>query len=349
MKTARLLPLLLAALLLSGCTQGAAAVPSAPELGGEEHSAVLLAMDTVMELTTYDGAGEEALEQASALITRLDELLSTTSEGSEIYAANHSGGVPVPLSEDTAQLLGQALELCGDTGGTLDVSIYPVVRTWGFTTGEYQVPGEDALSALLEQVDYRRVSLEDGLLTVPDGMEIDLGAVAKGYTSDQILEIFRQAGVTSAKINLGGNLHVLGAKTDGSLWRLAVRDPEGDGYAGIVDVADKAVITSGGYERYFEEDGVRYWHIIDPSTGYPARNGLISVTIVSDTGTLGDALSTALFVMGRERAVEYWRDRGDFDFILIEENGAVTISEGLEDSFSLYGEWTSHTLEVAHR
>lgn len=355
--TAPALALLLCAALLAGCAASSppagasgeeytAASPPPSETAGEAHSNVLFAMDTVMELTTYGGAGEEALERASELISRLDGLLSTTDENSEIYAANHSGGLPVSLSDDAARLLEQALALCGDTGGALDVTIYPVVRTWGFTTGEYQVPGEDVLASLLELVDYTRVSLEDGVLTIPDGMEIDLGSVAKGYTGDRIMELFRQAGVTSACVNLGGNVQTLGTKTDGTPWRLAIQDPDGDGYAGVVEVEDKAVITSGGYERYFEEDGVRYWHIIDPATGRPAQSGLISVTIVAGSGMMGDALSTALFVMGKDKAIDYWRSRGGFDFILISEDGSVAITEGLEDSFSLYGDWTGHNLEV---
>lgn len=342
MKFPRLTAALLAVLLLGGCAQFLPA-------SGRERSAALFAMDTVMELTVYDGGGEDTLEEAARLIEELDRLLSVTGEDSEVYAANHSGGVPVPLSGDTARLLEQALALCGDTEGALDVSVYPVVRTWGFTTGAYRVPEAAELAALLERVDYRRLRLEDGILTVPPGMEIDLGAVAKGYACDRIADLFRRTGVTSAKLDLGGNLYVLGTKPDGAPWRLAIQDPTGAGYAGVVETADRAVITSGGYQRYFEEDGVRYWHIIDPATGDPARSGLASVTIVSRSGVLGDALSTALFVMGREKAVAYWRSRPDFDFILIGEDGSVTISEGIEAGFSLYGDWADRPLEVVRR
>ena len=338
MKPGRLPVLLPVLLLLCGCT-----APSPPEA---PRSAVFFAMDTVMELSVY-GGGEEALEEASALVERLEGLFSATDAASEVYAANHSGGAPVPVSDDTARLVEQALALCGDTDGALDISIYPAVGAWGFPTGAYQVPEADVLAALLERVDYRRISLEDGLLTVPAGMEIDLGAVAKGYAGDRIQEQLRQAGVSSALLNLGGNLYALGTKPDGSPWRLAVRDPEGGGYAGIIEAADKAVVTSGGYERYFEEEGVRYWHILDPADGLPARSGLASATVVSGSGVQGDALSTALFVMGREKAVAYWRERRDFDFVLIGEDGAVTVSEGLADCFSLYGAWASHPLEVA--
>lgn len=350
MKASRLPLVLLAVLLLSGCGQTADPSPAVSDGGDEQISSVIVfAMDTVMELTAYGENGKEALRQASARISQLEALLSTTDENSEVYAANHSGGTAVALSDESAALLAQALELCGSTGGTLDVSIYPVVRTWGFTTGEYQVPSAETLTSLLEYVDYTRIVLEDSTLIVPDGMEIDLGAVAKGYAGDQVMESFRQCGLTSALITLGGNVQTLGVKPDGSLWRIAIQDPTGEGYAGVLELENQAAITSGGYERYFEEDGVIYWHIIDPATGWPAKNGLVSVTIVSESGTLGDALSTALFVMGKERAIDYWRTRDDFDFVLIDEDGTVTISDGIEEHFSLYGDWSSHGLEVIRR
>jgi len=323
--------------LLSGC----AAAPAQP------WEAEILAMDTVMKLTAYGGGGERAVEQAAARIRELEARLSVTSEGSDVYTANHTGSAA--LSEDTAALLKRALALCEDTGGALDVTIYPVVRSWGFTTGEYRVPDQETVSALLKRVDYSQVSLEGNLLTLPEGVEIDLGAVAKGYTGDVLMDLFRAGGVTSAIVELGGNVQALGAKPDGSPWRVAVQSPEGEGYAGVLEVTDKAVVTSGGYQRYFERDGETYWHIIDPRTGRPARSGVLSVTVVADEGVVGDALSTALFVMGPERAAAYWRARGGFDYILIDEAGAVTVTEGLEDAFSLCGSWRDRPLSVERR
>ncbi|MDE6901001.1 MAG: FAD:protein FMN transferase, partial [Oscillospiraceae bacterium] len=140
----------------------------------------------------------------------------------------------------------------------------------------------------------------------------------------------------------------LGARPDGSPWRVAVQAPEG-GYAGALEIADKAVITSGGYQRYFEQDGVTYCHIIDPATGRPARTGLASVTVVADRGVRGDGLSTALFVMGRERAEAYWREHPGFDFILLGEDGTAAITEGLEDCFSLCGAWEDRPLEIIRK
>lgn len=237
--------------------------------------------------------------------------MSVTDENSEIHQANHAGSSPVSLSEDTRELLEEALALCGETGGALDVTVYPVVRAWGFTAGDYRVPEAKEVSALLEKVGYDRAELNGDRLTLPEGTELDLGAVAKGYTGDRLMELFREAGISSAIVELGGNVQALGAKPDGESWRIAVQAPEG-GYAGVLEITDKAVVTSGGYQRYFEKDGETYIHIIDPSTGYPARTGLASVTIVADSGLLGDGLSTALFVMGREKAEDYWLAHPDF-------------------------------------
>lgn len=351
MKFSRLLPALLAlSLLLAGCTQPApdanASTSADASASATPNETILFAMDTVMTLTVY---GDEALLSAAAeRINGLEAELSVTNEDSEIYALNQAGSGTV--SEDAAALLGQALALCGRTGGALDLSIYPVVRAWGFTTGEYGVPADDVLSGLLAHVDYTKIAFDEatGQVSLEPGMEIDLGSVAKGYTSDQLITLFQENGVTSALVNLGGNVQALGSKPDGSPWRIAVQDPLGDGYIGVLDVVDQAVITSGGYERYFEEDGQTYWHIIDPATGAPARSGLISVTIVGDSGLLCDGLSTALFVKGYEDAVDFWRETGDFEMILVLEDGQIALTEGLEDQFSPANPSAEEVLVIRH-
>ncbi len=314
--------------------------------GPESWEREILAMDTVMKLTIYGENAPQAGEAAVDRIQELEGLLSVTREDSEIYAANHTGSAQ--LSPDAAALLARALALCRETGGALDVTIYPVVRAWGFTTGAYRVPDDGELTALLERVDYRQAALEGDRLTLPEGVELDLGAVAKGYTGDQLMALLAREGIASAIVELGGNVQALGAKPDGSPWRVALQAPEG-GYAGVLEIVDKAVVTSGGYQRYFEQDGEIYWHIIDPAQGRPARSGLQSVTIVADEGTLCDGLSTALFVMGREEALDFWRTRNDFECVLISEDNTVAITEGLEESFSLYGDWEGRALEIIRR
>ncbi len=321
----------LALLLLAGCA------PAQPL------ERTFFAMDTVMSVRLYQGGGESTLGQAEARVRELEALWSVTEEDSEIYALNHDGAAE--LAPETADLLRTALGMCERTNGALDISIYPVLRTWGFTTGEYAVPDEDTLTALLSRVDYTQVRQDGTWASLPEGMEIDLGSVAKGCTGWWLAYLLKEEGVTSALLDLGGNIQAIGAKPDGSPWRVAIRDPEGDGNIGVVEVADQAVITSGGYERYFEEDGVRYWHILDPQTGRPARSGLASVTVIGDSGGTGidmgavcDGLSTALFVMGRDDAVSFWRQHREewaFELVLVEEDGSVTVTEGLEGRFTL--------------
>ena len=168
------------------------------------------------------------------------------------------------------------------------------------------------------------------------GMEIDLGGIAKGYTGDRVMQVFKKAGIYSGLISLGGNVQALGSKPDGSPWRVAIQDPQNElEYLGVLEISDKAVITSGGYERFFEEDGVRYHHIIDPRTGYPADSGLISATIISEDGTLADGLSTSLFIMGKDEAEEFWRANSDkFDYILESADGRLYVTEGVVGSFT---------------
>ena len=329
-----LLPLIFC-LLLAGCNGGDTSV-SSPEISAEtqEFSTSIFAMDTVMDLKIF-GDSEEPLAGAAELITDLESALSTTDTGSDIYALNHSGSVA--LSETSAELMARALELCKETDGALDISIYPVVRTWGFTTNQYRVPAQSELDELLKHVDYTQVQMDEkGVVTIPQGMELDLGSIAKGYTGDRVADYFRAQGITSALLNLGGNVQTVGAKPDGSPWRIGIQDPEDQGsYLGVLAVNDEAVITSGGYERFFEQDGQTYWHIIDPATGAPARSGVISATIVGKEGAKCDALSTSLFIMGPEKAEAFWREHRDFDMILVTDDRTVIATPGLEGRFEL--------------
>ncbi len=285
------------------------------------------AMDTLMEFSAY--ADESLLAEAREIVMDIERRVSVTDEKSELSALNRDGGGTV--SPETAALLETALSLCRLTGGAFDVSIYPVVRAWGFTTGHYRVPSFDETAALCERVDYAAIRLNADSVTLPDGMEIDLGGIAKGYAGREAANYLRANGVTSALLNLGGNVQTIGSKPDGSAWRVAVRDPLNESaYAGVAEIRDKAAVTSGGYERHFTaDDGQTYWHIMDPATGRPARNGVLSATIVADDGALCDALSTALFVMGAERAERFWRSRNDFDMVLITEDGETIVTPGL--------------------
>lgn len=318
-------------------TQKSASSTASSDTADASSSRNIFAMDTYMTVTAYGPNAEMAVDQAQQEIERLDALLSTGAETSEVAQINANGGGT--LSEDTTYLLERSLDLYDSTNGVFDIAIYPIMDAWGFTTGNYTVPSDEMIENLLPLTDANNIIYdkdESSISFAKDGMKIDFGGIAKGYTSGRIADIYRECGVTSGLINLGGNVQVVGTKTDGSKWRVAVQSPETeDDYLGILSTADRAVITSGGYERYFEQDGVKYHHIIDPSTGHPANNGLVSVTIVSSDGTLADGLSTSLFIMGKDKAAEYWRAHSDeFDTILEDADGVLYVTEGIADDFT---------------
>ncbi len=504
----------------------------------------VFAMDTYMTLLAYGDNAEEAILAAAAEIHRLDDLLSTGNPESEISKLNAAGGGTI--SADVEELIARAGEIHTETGGLFDISIYPVMRLWGFPTQEYRVPDKTEIAETLKLVDaaqitvtevppagqaqtaapsegaapaapaegsdpasaqdaapadaaaapaetapaesaesaaapaeestpapapesapaetapaadgsaeqaaeatgeveapaaveaqaaapqraYVQVSAAENAEAAPSaentdsaageaaqaaaeganaavetgpaetapaeenhaadaaapeadaaapaadaaapasdaaapaadaaapaaenaaeaqteapvetetkvsfgitGMEIDLGGIAKGYTSSRVMDIFREHGVKHGLVSLGGNVQAIGTKKNGKPWRVAIQNPESEmEYLGVLNIEDKCVITSGGYERYFEKDGVHYHHIIDPRTGYPADSGLISATIISDDGALADGLSTSLFIMGKDEAEKYWREHADdFDYILEDEDGTLYVTEGADE------------------
>lgn len=302
----------------------------------ESISQDIFAMDTYMTVTAFGSHAQEAVDQAVAEINRLDTLLSTGSADSEVSKINQ--GLETNLSEDTTYLLSRSLELYDSTDHVFNIAVYPLMEAWGFTSGNYRVPDQSTLDDLLTYTDVSKINFNQKAASVDfdmEGMKVDLGGIAKGYTSTRIMDIYKACGVTSGLVNLGGNVQVLGAKTDGSAWRIGIQDPQdSESYLGALSIVDKAVITSGGYERYFEQDGKTYHHIIDPATGYPAENGLISVTIVSVDGTLADGLSTSLFIMGKDKAIDYWQAHSDeFDMILMDDARSLYVSEGIADDF----------------
>lgn len=296
----------------------------------------IFAMDTYMTVTAYGDNAQKGVTDAVAEIQRLDNLLSIGKEDSEISKLNKSGSAA--LSDDTAVMVAKALDLYKSTGGAFDITVLPLMELWGFTTQEYYVPTEDEIQSTLQRVGADKLTWDESTktLTLGDKQEIDLGGIAKGFTSSRIMEIFKKDGVTCGMVSLGGNVHLLGTKQDGSAWRVGIQDPNNtDDMLGVLEANDCAVITSGAYERNFEKDGVTYHHIIDPATGKPSNSGLTSVTIVSKDGTLADGLSTSLFVMGKDKAIAYWKQHADeFDTILVDKDRNVYITEGIAGNFS---------------
>lgn len=308
----------------------------------------LFAMDTYMEFTAYGKNSEKAVDAAIEEVQKLDAMLSAENSKSEVYALNEQGNLQA--TDDLAELILRGKEIYQETDGLFDDTIYPVMKLWGFPTGNYHVPTAAEVQKKLALVDENKVEIqtrdsdEKGrdskekakFVTLGADQQIDFGGIAKGYTGQKLAELFQEYGVSSALVSLGGNIQAIGTKPDGSSWKVGIRDPKGgqQDYIGVLSVENQAVVTSGGYERYFEEDGKTYIHIINPRTGYPADGDLLSVTIVSRDGTLADGMSTALYIMGYEKACQFWRQRREeFNVILVTDDGKIHISENLKENF----------------
>ena len=313
----RLLSLLLiAVLLLSGCSVN-------PETISFE------SMDTFMQVSLY--GDKKTAEAVQNEILRLEALFNANDPNSKVSELNQSGFVE---DEDVFKVLEGALKVSQSTDGALDPSVYPLVEEWGFISRDFHIPDKSTIDELLQHVDYTQIALNFNRTYIPEKMKLDLGAVAKGYAADRAKEILAEKEVKSAILNLGGTVAAVGTKPDGSDWKVGISDPESTGgYFATVTLRDRIVATSGSYERYFEQDGKRYCHILDPKTGMSADSGVVSVSIVSDNGLYCDALSTALFVMGAEKAQAYWKNQQDlppFDYILLDDTGKVYVTAGVE-------------------
>ncbi len=298
----------------------------------------IFAMDTYMSLVAYGEDGQEALAAAVREINRLEQELSRTVASSFIYKLNENGSAVV--SDETAKLLQNAMDYSAATGGLFDVTVAPLVSLWGITTDSPRVPGQSEIDALLPLVGSGHIHLDGQTVTLDSGCAVDLGGIAKGYASDRMAEVLRQYAVTGAAVSLGGNVYVCGQKPDGTAWSVAVQDPQKtDAYAMTLELTDVFAVTSGGYQRYFiGEDGTVYQHILDPRTGYPAKTDLLSVTVIGQNGTMADAYSTALYVMGEQAACDFWRQSGGaFELVLITADGRVLYTPGLADHISQKG------------
>lgn len=303
----------------------------------KEYEKNLFAMDTYMTFKAYGANSEKALDDAVNTVSELEKLLSVTDKNSDVYKINSNSGSSVTVSDTVVKLISDSISFSGQTNGAFDISIYPVTKEWGFTTGDYKVPAQETLDKLLKNVGYGKIETDTkkSAITLPKGMEIDLGGIAKGYAGQQAANLLKDSGVKSAIINMGGNVQTVGSKYDGSDWKVAIRDPIDESkYIGYVTVSDKAVITSGGYERYFEDDnGNVWWHILNPKTAYPADSGIISVTVIGDDGMMCDALSTSLFVMGIDKSSDYWRKYKNFEAVFVTDKNEIYITSGLKDNF----------------
>jgi len=289
---------------------------------------------------------EKAVEAAKKRIEQIEGEISTTKESSDVHSLN--SGVQVSVSQDTLTLARYTLTIAQTTGGALNPALYPVTSAWGFTTGAYTVPEAAELSSLLKRTDFTKIKVTESSIQLEPGMALDFGASGKGFAGDEAIKVLRSMGATSALLDLGGNIQALGKKPDGSEWNIGIKNPWDGQAAAALKIDNKAVITSGGYERFFTaNDGHQYIHIFDGTTGRPVQNGTASVTIITDLGLYGDSLSTALFVMGLEKSTQFWKQHNDFEMIIFTEDKDLYYTEGLAGNLSVLSSFPSVT--VIHR
>ena len=302
----------------------------------------VFAMDTVMTLTAYGKKAEYGLNAAQSVIQSMNDALDPDLETSTTYAINHAQGGNVSISGQVNKMLSTAYTVYKQSGGALDLTIYPVIVRWGFDSGRYYVPTDEELWVDLSHKGFDKMVLtsfpSSGSYAVsfPVGTQLSFASVAKGCAAENAISAMRNAGVTSGIISLGGNVQTLGLKPDGSNWAVAVADPNNPtNYVGVLSIGEAAIVTSGTYQRYFTQDGKTYHHLINPESGRPINNTLKSATIVCEDGTLADCLSTAMFVLGQSKAINYWRVYGGFDMILINNENEVICTKGLIEKFTL--------------
>src|SRR6056297_1988832 len=293
-------------------------------------------MDTLVRLRIHDEQPQQILDETFNKLRYLENIFSKTITESDVSKINSNAGQKaVEVSDDTYKLLEEFYQFAEKTNGVFDPTIGPLVSLWGIGTEDQQVPTEEEIQNTLKKVDYRKLELRDDnkVFLKEEGMSIDLGAIAKGFAADYVLNYFNEKDVDSAFINMGGNVSVHRDKTDDTLWSIGIQDPDQTrgSIIAAVEGEDMSVVTSGNYERYFTKDGIRYHHILNPETGYPAREGIISSTVISNNSSYADALSTSFYILGIEKSFEIAKSMEDINIVLVTKNDKVYVSEELKD------------------
>lgn len=297
------------------------------------------AFDTYSEITVIsDKDAEDILIKCRDYLKEKDMRWSVTKPESEISALNYNAGkCPVSLSPDTIDILEKSLEYSSLTNGAFDITIRPICDIWDNAEKTGIIPTENEIKTVLPDIGYKYLSVNPQKLSAElkkSSAGVLLGAIAKGYATDEIRDILKKSDIDSALINLGGNIYAMGTQKNGTPWNIAIQDPKNsNGILGTLHVSDKAIVTSGSYIRYFENNGNIYHHIIDPKSGYPAKSGLLSVTIISSDATLADAISTSCFVMGFYESLALL-DKTNVSGIFVTDDKKVYYSDNLENSFS---------------
>lgn len=299
-------------------------------------------LNTIVTITIYDSQNTQLLDECMAICDRYELLFSRTNPESELYRLNHreldSLNDTYNLSSDTAALIEKGLEYSRLSDGAFDITVAPLSDLWNFTSSSPKAPDAGRLQSVLPLVDYKNIELRgQSFRFLQDKTALDLGAVAKGFIADEIKAYLTSQGVNSAMINLGGNVLCVGNKPDGAAFKIGIQKPFADRNETIatMEITDKSVVSSGIYERFFEENQRLYHHLLNPKTGYPYNNGLISVTIISDLSVDGDGLSTACFALGLEKGMALIESLPQTDAIFITEDYEMHYSKDFETIYKI--------------
>lgn len=291
-----------------------------------KESVSFFSMDTVMNITAYT-SDKEILNEARKEIENLSKKLDRNDINSTIFKINTEKNTSI--DNETINLLKTAYDISKRTDGEFDITIAPIMDLWGFYDKNYYKPTDEEIKKELKKVDYKNIEFGENEVKISPHTTLDLGGIAKGYAAEKTAELLKSKGIDNAILSLGGNICALG-DNNGDGWNVAIQSPDkNDEYIGTVNVSDKSVVTSGGYERFFEADGKIYHHIIDTKSGYSAQSGLKSVTVISDSSTLCDALSTAIYVMGKDEGIVHWENYRDFDMILVDDENRIYVTDGV--------------------
>ena len=323
-------------LALAGCRG------NAPEAKGGPISKSSFLLGTYVEIAIYDQQDASIIDKAFDRIAEIERKMTiNNAETSEIITLNkESGKNTVQLSPDTFYVLERGKYYSEISGGRFDITIGPIVKLWNIGFDNPAIPDIDRLVEVMRLVDYNKLELNKSDYTAKlllPGMQADLGAIAKGYAADEAGRILRENGVSHAIINLGGNILALGSNVNGKPWRIGIQDPynpRGD-YMGIAQLSDKTVVTSGTYEKTFEQNGQIYHHILDPKTGYPADNEVISVSIITDISTDGDGLSTTCLLLGLEEGMRFIEELDGVEAVFVTYDKQVYVTSGMKDYFQI--------------
>lgn len=311
--------------------------------GSTPYEVTNYAMGTYVQQTVYGKNGQAGATKAASAISDLENEISWRVEGSDIQKLNaQAGGDPVKVSEETLSVLQVSLDVAQESGGAFDPTIYPLSSLWDFGGDNQQLPSQDSIDKFLPCVNYRDLILNEDNSTAQLQTEleaVDLGAAGKGAACDAALQAYRDAGVDNAVIAVGGSIGVMGRRLTQENWRISVRDPDknaqdSDAGMGVLELSEGFVSTSGVYEKYFEQNGTLYHHILDPATGYPVENDLLSVSVVAQTGVLSDLLSTACFVLGMEKSLPLL-EHYNAQAVFIDREKDVYVTDGLKDRFTV--------------